>query len=255
MMPELPIIRLRRPIPPSEVLAWRAGYLHALRWVIPKPHAAGEPAGLVPGNKKTGTSGTIYKSVLVWNLPSVGSCPGASAWCLRHCYNADPRDDVFPVSDWADNFAWVMHAPSELQDKVLTQLKTAQRRAAVRLHSSGDFFSAEYIALWNRIATEVPDVDFWAYTRSWILPELLPELERLRQLANVQMFASWDPTMPPAPAGWRLSLVTDNAPRAHELVKGEDDLVCPEQTEDVPNCASCGYCIRDMKGNVIFFLH
>lgn len=37
--------------------------------------------------------------------------------------------------------------------------------AAVRIHDSGDFFDADYLADWMRIAEEIPDVLFYAYTK------------------------------------------------------------------------------------------
>lgn len=37
--------------------------------------------------------------------------------------------------------------------------------AAVRIHDSGDFFSAEYLLAWCEVASSVPDVLFYAYTK------------------------------------------------------------------------------------------
>src|SRR5229473_3769257 len=99
--------RLRRKLPDARLLAWREGYLSALRPIEPKRQYSASPRGLSPGNSKTGTTGEIYKSVLLWNLPAVACCPGASEWCLTHCYNGDDRLDIFPVGEWAENWFWV----------------------------------------------------------------------------------------------------------------------------------------------------
>lgn len=40
---------------------------------------------------------------------------------------------------------------------------------AVRIHDSGDFFNAEYLATWVRIARATPDVLFYAYTKEVLM--------------------------------------------------------------------------------------
>src|SRR5258707_1272832 len=138
----------RREIPADNRLAWRAGYLSALRWVEPRDKEAATLRGLSPGNTKTGTSGSLYKTVFVWNLPAVASCPGASQWCLSHCYNADERFEVFPVDQWSVDWAQVEKQPSALMERIIRQLSAAAEPVAVRIHSSGDFYSSRYISFW-----------------------------------------------------------------------------------------------------------
>ncbi|MBK6407894.1 MAG: hypothetical protein IPF66_24500 [Holophagales bacterium] len=38
-----------------------------------------------------------------------------------------------------------------------------------RLHDSGDFFSPPYVDAWYDIAFALPEVSFWAPTRSWAI--------------------------------------------------------------------------------------
>ena len=242
----------KRPLPTSQGLAWRQGFLNALQWVRPSQPNKPTPEGLAPGNKKIGDSGRVYSSVFVWNLPAVASCPGASEWCLMHCYNADTRSDVFPVSEWQDNWSWFTYKPQELKMRIREQLDSAKRPTAVRIHSSGDFYSLSYTLFWIDIVRQFREVQFWAYTRSWTIPELLPQLEVLRAEPNFELFASCDSTMPHPPDGWRLSLVENEA---EDFTKEPQDLLCPEQVGQVPNCASCGFCIERRSGNVLFLLH
>jgi hypothetical protein len=242
----------KRPLPTSQGLTWRQGFLTALQWIRPSQPTSPIPEGLAPGNKKTGDSGRFYRSVFVWNIPAVVSCPGASEWCLTHCYNADPRADIFPVSAWRDNWSWFTYKPQELRARILEQLSSAERPTAVRIHSSGDFYSQSYILFWIDVIRQCQDVQFWAYTRSWTIPDLLPHLELLRAEPNFELFASWDNTMPHPPNGWRLSLVEE---KAEAFTKQPHDLLCPEQVGQVPNCASCGFCIERRAGNVLFLTH
>lgn len=40
----------------------------------------------------------------------------------------------------------------------------------MRVHSSGDFFSKAYARCWLEVANRVPEVTFWAPTRTWAIP-------------------------------------------------------------------------------------
>lgn len=245
---------LRRAVPSSPSLAWRAGYLSALRFLSPRRPITDVPSGLSPGNSKTGTTGTIYNSIFTWNLPAAACCPGASKWCLSHCYTADDRRDIFPVDHWAENWFWVEHAPTLLAETILNQISVAMGPVAIRLHSSGDFYSAKYISFWKGIAAAVPTTHFWAYTRSWCVPELRAHLDDLRRMSNVQIFASWDSTMPEPPTDWRVSTVAHSREDIHPSAL-TGSLLCPEQFGDGPPCASCGFCIKDDSRGVLFVLH
>ena len=48
--------------------------------------------------------------------------------------------------------------------------------AAVRIHDSGDFFSAEYLRDWLEIANRTPDVLFYAYTKEVTMFRSVPEV-------------------------------------------------------------------------------
>lgn len=190
------------------------------------------------GNMKVG-------EVLSFSLPSRLSCPGASRWCLEHCYarrlerirptcRRAYRDNLVEATD-TDAFAEKLSA---ILPRILLQL---------RLHVSGDFFSVEYIEAWRRICQSLPETRFWAYTRSWNVPALQEALRALRDLDNVQLFASTDPTMPLPGKDWRRAFLASD-PRARGLL-------CRAQTEDQTVCLDCGYCFRRSRGDVVFREH
>lgn len=142
-------------------------------------------SGLETGNKKTGKSGRIYDKILVWNIPPRITCPGVSDWCSTHCYNADARKDVYTIDRWCENL-WDFHFRlPELKDKIENQINETTGRCAVRLHSSGDFFSEEYIDFWKEIILEFPKVSFWGYTRTWNVPCLKDNVNELMNLNNM----------------------------------------------------------------------
>lgn len=142
-------------------------------------------SGLETGNKKTGKSGRIYDKILVWNIPPRITCPGVSDWCSTHCYNADARKDVYTIDRWCENL-WDFHFRlPELKDKIENQINETTGRCAVRLHSSGDFFSEEYIDFWKEIILEFPKVSFWGYTRTWNVPCLKDNVNELRKILTL----------------------------------------------------------------------
>lgn len=245
----------RKGVPDKETLEWRRAFLRiasALRPSEARDLVSGrDEIYLERGNHKVGKRSQHYDNVFVWNLPPVATCPGASDLCTTYCYNADPREDVFPIEKWLNNWRLSLYQPDLVERKIVESVRSAGGKSAFRIHSSGDFFSEEYVLLWERIISSLPDTDFWTYTRSWVKRSILRALERLRSLENVQVFASWDNTMPPPPQGWRRAIVI-----THEHEVRPSGIICPEQVGEVEDCAHCRYCIRrGGKGDVFFILY
>lgn len=196
------------------------------------------PLCLPIGNQKVG-------KVFTFSLPSIITCPGATAWCRRRCYSRR-YEQLRPNcrQAYARNLALSLN-PNRFVEKVLASLPLYA--GLVRIHVGGDFYSPEYISLWQQISQARPRVRFWSYTRSWMIPVLRRKLEDLRSLPNAQVFASCDAGMPLPPSDWRTAFLA-NDPRA-------SGIQCPEQQGEVNSCTSCGYCFDREKGNVIFKIH
>ena len=240
----------KRGRPGADTVAWRRARLAEIAQPDEVAPADVPTPLLEPGNSKTGRDGRLFGSIWVWNLRPMSTCPGRSRWCSENCYNADPRAGVYPIDRWSENWRAIESSPEGSAVYLLAALASAKPRVGVRIHSSGDFYSEQYIRWWVEIATAASKVRFWAYTRSWAVGALLPALETLRALPNVQLFASWDATMGKPPEGWRLSIISEGT-----LVSTKRNLDCPEQYVDGPPCADCGYCIVKRSGNVIFHSH
>lgn len=187
------------------------------------------------GNEKTG------RRIHNFSMTPGASCPGASAWCASACYAKRPyhRWKKQVGDTWDENF-------EATQAGVMPEIPKGAK--AFRIHVSGDFYSVAYTAAWIAIIKSRPEVKFWAYTRSWRVPELKKVLQKLHDLPNMQLFASIDWTMgEQPPAGWRVA-----------RIKGDDRFTgyaCPEQDGRKPNCESCGYCFKGQRGNVTFKVH
>ncbi len=221
------------------------------------------------GNLKLGMDGVYTYSRLPGRVG--GTCPGSTEECESICYAMRVRDGAPVVWDvWASNSlslsGWdVLAEPLPPDAKI------------VRIHVSGDFDTPLYIQHWIKLVLGHPNVQFFGYTRSWCVPELLFDLNRLRGLPNVQLFASVDKSMDELPpAGWRrawleddLRAISGSGPGAEQglgfwIGEGmhnfhtEDEqpsYVCPEETGRKANCQDCNYCIRGQVGDVIFLVH
>jgi len=131
-----------------------------------------------------------------------------------------------------------------------------------RIHASGEFYSPEYVNKWVAIARSNPQVQFFAYTRSWKNKEILKALKSLSKLDNVKIWFSCDRETGAPPK-------IKNIRRAYLMVSDEDipsykvDLVFRDKTETVlkwvgdtivcpaengvtkVTCAKCQLCFRD----------
>lgn len=179
------------------------------------------------GNIKLGrVVGTINR------MPGT-TCPGASEWCAQYCY---AQKGLFP-------FQYQRYQSEDVESTVPAKLP-----AYVRWHASGDYDTVEYIEYATSVVNDNPDTLFWAYTRSWRVPELVPVLETLWALPNMQLFASIDPSIQDTPPdGWRVASLSDD-----DRYGGP---ICMNQTGAKKSCAACGYCFKGQSKNLQFNLH
>lgn len=195
-----------------------------------------------------------------------GTCPGSTDECEAVCYAkriGGPVLDVYRRNEGDD----VPEIPREC--------------VFLRLHVSGDFNTVEYINNWVARLQPRPEVTAWAYTRSWRVPELLPALERLRALSNVQLFASMDSSCADVPpAHWRRAWIQRDGqnefgfgpePRLEPLHTTQTSrgiitthwktpgdgrgYTCPEETGHKKDCLDCGYCFEGRHNDVVFLEH
>lgn len=247
----------KRELPSEEIKRKRMRIIKNMKYLTPlEPKKKATPSGLENGNGKTGRSGKLFEKIFVWNLPPVVTCPGISDWCRQNCYNADDRQKIYPIRQWRENLWWVLNGRGELKEKILAQLAACETKStAVRIHSSGDFFSLGYIAFWLDIIRQNPKVLFWAYTRSWAVPELYERVIELGRIKNVSLLLSWDDTMKQPPRGFAKSIVYNSNEELYFIKERRDGVICPEQYNLTSCCADCGICINKPTRNIYFVLH
>ena len=118
------------------------------------------------------------------------SCPGATEAC-KDCYATKNRHVFRPVqSVFARN--WLLLRRCERYNKMdkATSLILSQIRddaEIFRIHESGDFHSQWAVEMWENIIKNRKDVDFWAYTRSFMM-----DYSRILKQKNFALWASTD---------------------------------------------------------------
>jgi len=135
----------KRPIPNKAKTDLRKAFFFSLidlQPKVPKRHNVITPKGLEPGNKKTGLYGRYFERVFVWNLPIKVTCPGESDWCKKHCYNADYRQEVYPIDLWCENW-WLKTGGGHLKDQIFLRRKYYRNlRFTMVRESQSDYIQA-----------------------------------------------------------------------------------------------------------------
>ena len=65
---------------------------------------------------------------------------------------------------------------------------TEGKKHEVRIHESGDFYNGEYLEAWMQVATRMPDIKFYAYTKS--VPYVQAMEEKLKNIPNLSITLS-----------------------------------------------------------------
>ena len=112
----------------------------------------------------------------------VDTCPGAGA-CKVYCYAKKGGYVQWKASSMSQTrvLNFLLNDPEGFKSKLSSEIKSAQvkfdkkqtklssnknkTKLVIRWHDAGDFFSPEYLNLAYSIASNFPDVDFYAYTK------------------------------------------------------------------------------------------
>lgn len=213
-----------------------------------------------------------------FGLPAgqLGSCPGATMACEGVCYAARTentyksagalvRRNFDALKACGDN-VWAM---ADLLDELVANFVAEHRKVEAksgqamptvfRIHWDGDFYSVAYADAWARVIRAYPDVQFWAYTRSFVPAcNVVPSLYGLENLALyisvdkyneawAEVILSLYPKVRPAILA---STFEEGQERAVYLT-GRKAPKCPENAKKVPlvddsgegACVSCGLCV------------
>lgn len=208
---------------------------------------------LTQGNAKLGLC------ISHFDLPAGETCPGQSELCSTHCYAKMGRFH-FPAVE--ERLAW-NYQQSLRTDFVSRMIAEIKRKGVlvVRLHCSGDLYSAEYALKWLEVMRQCPKVRFYLYSRSWRIEDIAPVLEQMAALRCCRVWFSVDcetgipASIPPSVRLAYLQADEDEEPELLDLLfvvrrlksyakRVSLPMLCPHQAGKQDNCGSCGTCFR-----------
>lgn len=150
-------------------------------------------------NTKTGDK------IKSFNLPAVAACPGRSELCEKVCYAIKKNSRYFRSQFGIFTGYWRNFYISLLPDFIKIMTTKINKKfekgqiQAFRWHVSGDIYDAEYAKKIATIIKNTYPVVHFAYTRSWQVREIVPELGEIAKLENAILWLSADKTMPVPP--------------------------------------------------------
>lgn len=211
---------------------------------------------LTQGNQKVG------ESIHIWSLPAVETCPGSTEVCRSVCYSTKGR---YLFDAVRNRMAWNLEqaCSADFVERMAGEVRK-KGCLVVRVHSSGDFFSAEYAQKWLEIMRRCPRARFYWYSRSWRVPEIAAILEQMAALKCCRAWYSVDSEtgLPERiPPGVRLAYLqveqgerpelADMTFRIRRLRKESREglpMVCPAETPEGKstdtNCGNCRRCFQ-----------
>jgi len=142
------------------------------------------------------------------------------------------------------------HGPeleARLYDEVGDKCRKAagkDRKVLIRLHVLGDFYSADYVYLWDKLFAENPNLNVWGYTHVTAEDNygIYSALHRMR----IDWGDRWAVRWSDAP-GWKFSANSERI--------ATEGIVCPEQEGKTAACTTCALCWDAHEKNIIFKTH
>lgn len=196
-------------------------------------------------------------TVFTFNLLARLTCPGMTRWCAKNCYACHGNFTYSNVVNGQDR-RWSSTQDLDLFiETMVIECKMALLKGekAIRIHSSGDFYSIDYFLAWLEIANQVPDMAFFAFTKNWRLPWFREYLDLANNIDNFSLWFSFDPS-----CEWdqyldnkKVAFVNDPK-ETYSFSVPEPN--CLKQLDKTQNCNTCGKCYgKNAISRVTFHKH
>ena len=193
---------------------------------------------MVYGNYK------LARSILIFDTTA-----GTSGTCTTDCKGcyAKKSQNRFPMTRLfrAVNTYLVKNNLELLEELLINQIEKSKKITAVRLHSSGDFYSQEYVDMWDRIIKKYPELKFYTYTKVSHLD--FTSIESNSNFNLIPSIVECD--------GWRLFNFGDE--NHIKRLESYGYFLCPATIDGVDEKGMCGnlcsFCLTHK--NVCFNIH
>lgn len=215
---------------------------------------------LMDRNNKSKKTETAH--FMLWNLPSIKTCPYATELCKKRCFGAKQENGYNPViiSSRANAYAETLK-PNFVKDMIkyiewyLQKRKVENKTCFLRIHGTGDFYSLEYMRKWIEITDHFKGdnrIVFQCYTKS--MPFLI-EILKERSIDSINIKIVWsifDDTDPFYTAyAKELGLTTFTAKPKKEIETAINDgyFLCQG------NCGNCKACYKGKVPKIVIPYH
>ena len=122
--------------------------------------------------------------IFKFSLPKGKTCIGADK-CLEWCFAGKGHYKIHAKTIAIAHNRNLKDSKSEdFIDRMITEI-VKRKLTRIRIHDSGDFYSQDYVDKWVTIAGSLPNVKFYAYTKSLQL-----DFTRFTRLPNARMIQS-----------------------------------------------------------------
>ena len=204
---------------------------------------------------KISKSNTKLGKIASFSLPSITTCPGATAECKLACYAAKVERIYKNAAKSYEHNLTLLESPTFVEDfkteiLALTSKKNASK--VFRWHVSGDILNIKYLYNMKTIMESFPDVTFYAYTRNWFLPNWEAHLKEVRKLSNFTLIASIDDSH--IAAGilpdntYRVAYFGSHTIQQVSTLLNRNVVMCPNQITDTL-CDKCKFCFNPKLNN------
>ena len=185
--------------------------------------------------------------IFSFDLPAVVSCPNSDS-CFKTCY-ANKKTFLYKSVRNSNeyNFAIALNDLKYLEIELKKEIKN-KNITAIRIHSSGDFFSKEYFLMWCNIARTIKNINIFTYSKA-------PQIKGLQIPSNLNIIPS---IIKHKNTNYLNYGTYENMKELRNKISG---LMCPpskgaylknEQLKNV-TCTMCKYCIK--KSKPVFVQH
>lgn len=216
----------------------------------------------INGNMKL--KNTEKTRFIIWNIPSITTCPYRTEQCERACY-ARKAERLYPdclfsrktnlkrslQTDFVENMIFTIEA--ELATK-----KFKDKKVVFRIHESGDFYSLEYTKKWIEIVKHFEDnknIVFMAYTKS--IPFILDccygtEDFPKNLVVRSSIWADTKPELLEMTVKNNIPIYTAGTSKEIETARNNNIKFTTCHCADCANCSMCW--IKDLK-NIVVKIH
>lgn len=182
-------------------------------------------------------------------LPPGQTCPGATHLCRSVCYG---RKRLYRDVILGRERRYTASLSPDFVPRIIREVKS-NRYPVVRPHTTGDYYSRDYLKKWLDIANTCNDTYFYSYTRSFNILQEFPNIPQ-----NFRLIGSLDASSEPETVRLAIALLQNGILAGLSWIdNGEQIPELPVRHNTICNmsCYDCDYCLTADNFLVVFPLH